>query len=158
MTIRLVTDKKRLISKCGLYTGNRLIFRSYGLFGKIRINCGTKGISIIEPQNTYIMSLRQLPLCELRAAEMAGKGNCFPIKGQFHFPLFLIDSHGLYPFCRQCDLADFLAERCIPRQRAGLREYLEALGLDEYDPFAIIEKTGGRMAEDQQWLTIEVLK
>jgi hypothetical protein len=32
------------------------------------------------------------------------------------------------------------------------------LGLDEYDPLAIIEKTGGRMAEDQQWLTIEVLK
>lgn len=52
----------------------------------------------------------------------------------------------------------FLEERCIPRQRAGLREYLEALGLDEYDPLAIIEKTGGRMAEDQQWLAIEVLK
>lgn len=56
------------------------------------------------------------------------------------------------------DFQRFLAERCIPRQRAGLREYLEALGLDEYDPLAIIEKTGGRMAEDQQWLTMEVLK
>ena len=56
------------------------------------------------------------------------------------------------------DFQDFLSERCIPRQRAGLREYLETLGLDEYDPLAIIEKTGGRMAEDQQWLTIEVLK
>lgn len=52
----------------------------------------------------------------------------------------------------------FLAESCIPRQRAGLREYLEALGLEEYDPLSIIEKTGGRIAEDQQWLTIEVLK
>lgn len=52
----------------------------------------------------------------------------------------------------------FLAERCIPRQRAGLREYLETLGLEEYDPIAILEKTNGRMAEDQQWLTIEVLK
>lgn len=56
------------------------------------------------------------------------------------------------------DFQGFLTERCIPRQRAGLREYLEALGLDEYDPLSIIEKTGGRMAEDQQWLTIEVLK
>lgn len=56
------------------------------------------------------------------------------------------------------DFQGFLAERCIPRQRAGLREYLEALGLDEYDPLAIIEKTSGRMAEDQQWLTIEVMK
>ena len=51
----------------------------------------------------------------------------------------------------------FLAERCVPRQRAGLREYLEALGLDEYDPLAIIKKTGGRMAEDQQWLEIREL-
>ena len=56
------------------------------------------------------------------------------------------------------DFQRFLEERCIPRQRAGLREYLEALGLDEYDPLAIIEKTGGRMAEDRQWLTMEVLK
>lgn len=56
------------------------------------------------------------------------------------------------------DFQRFLAERCVPRQRAGLREYLEVLGLEEYDPLSIIEKTGGRMAEDQQWLTIEVLK
>lgn len=56
------------------------------------------------------------------------------------------------------DFQRFLEERCIPRQRAGLREYLETLGLDEYNPLAIIEKTSGRMAEDQQWLTIEVLK
>lgn len=56
------------------------------------------------------------------------------------------------------DFQRFLEERCVPRQRAGLREYLEALGLDEYDPLAIIEKTGGRMAEDQQWLSMEVLK
>lgn len=56
------------------------------------------------------------------------------------------------------DFQGFLVERCIPSQRAGLREYLEALGLDEYDPIAILEKTNGRMAEDQQWLTIEVLK
>ena len=56
------------------------------------------------------------------------------------------------------DFQRFLEERCIPRQRAGLREYLEALGLDTYDPLVIIEKTGGRMAEDQQWLSMEALK
>lgn len=54
------------------------------------------------------------------------------------------------------DFQNFLSERCIPRQRAGLREYLEAWGLEEYDPVSIIQKTEGRMAEDQQWLTIEV--
>ena len=55
------------------------------------------------------------------------------------------------------DLQYFLEERCIPRARAGLREYLEAIGLDEYDPVEIIKKTEGRMAEDDQWLRIEVL-
>lgn len=56
------------------------------------------------------------------------------------------------------DFRQFLESRCVPRQRAGLREYLETLGLDEYDPLAIIKKTGGRMAEDQQWLSVEVMK
>lgn len=55
------------------------------------------------------------------------------------------------------DLQAFLESRCIPRDRAGLREYLEALGLTEYDPLAIIARTQGRMAEDQQWMEIEVL-
>ena len=51
----------------------------------------------------------------------------------------------------------FLEERCVPRQRDGLREYLEVLGLDEYDPIEIIKKTAGRMAEDHQWVEIEDL-
>lgn len=50
---------------------------------------------------------------------------------------------------------DFLEERCIPRQREGLREYLEAIGVDRYEPLEIIQKTEGRMAEDGQWLRME---
>ena len=50
-----------------------------------------------------------------------------------------------------------MQERCIPRERAGLREYLEALGIDEYDPLKIIQRTGGRMAEDQQRLEVDEL-
>ena len=56
------------------------------------------------------------------------------------------------------DLDAFLEERCIPRDRAGLREYLETLGLDEYDPLAIIQKTHGRMAEDDQWMEVDEIK
>lgn len=56
------------------------------------------------------------------------------------------------------DLEAFLEERCIPRQRAGLREYLEALGLDEYDSLAIIKKTKGRMAEDNQWMEVQEIR
>ena len=50
---------------------------------------------------------------------------------------------------------EFLASRCVPQERAGLREYLEAILVDEYDPLAIIRKTDGRMAEDYQWIRIE---
>ena len=46
------------------------------------------------------------------------------------------------------DLQVFLESRCVPRERDGLQYYLEELGLDEYDPLAIIRKTQGRMAED----------
>lgn len=55
------------------------------------------------------------------------------------------------------DFQEFLEDRCIPRERAGLREYLEVLNLTEYNPLEIIQKTKGRMAEDQQWLEMEVL-
>lgn len=55
------------------------------------------------------------------------------------------------------DLQLFLENRCIPRARAGLREYLETLGIDEYEPLEIIKKTQGRMAEDEQWIRIEAM-
>ena len=55
------------------------------------------------------------------------------------------------------DFMEFLEDRCIPRERDGLRYYLEALGLDEYDPLAIVQRTEGRMAEDHQWLKVEEL-
>ena len=65
---------------------------------------------------------------------------------------------GENPLPTWADLEAFLEERCIPRKRAGLREYLEALGLDEYDPLAIIQKTHGRMAEDDQWMEVDEIK
>ena len=55
------------------------------------------------------------------------------------------------------DFEDFLESRCFPRTREGLRMILKELGLDDYDPLAIVEKTQGRMAEDFQWLKITYL-
>ena len=55
------------------------------------------------------------------------------------------------------DLLSFLEDRCIPRERAGVREYLEVIGVCEYDPIEIINKTSGRMAEDNQSLSIQSL-
>ncbi len=44
------------------------------------------------------------------------------------------------------DLQIFLKDRCVPQERDGLKYYLSDLGLDCYDPLAIIRKTEGRMA------------
>ena len=55
------------------------------------------------------------------------------------------------------DYCAFLEERCIPKSRAGLREYLTAIGVAEYNPIEIIRKTKGRMAEDSAWLEVTEL-
>ncbi len=48
----------------------------------------------------------------------------------------------------------FLEERCVPRGRFGIKKILSEYGLESYDPIAIIEKTNGRMAEDNQWIRV----
>ncbi len=55
------------------------------------------------------------------------------------------------------DFESFLKERCIPESRSGIREYLETIGVEEYAPLRIIEKTEGRMAEDYQWISMEII-
>lgn len=52
------------------------------------------------------------------------------------------------------DFEYFLEDRCVPRTRFGMKEILKDYGLDFYDPLAIIEKTGGQMAEDHQWMKL----
>ncbi|MBQ4569610.1 MAG: hypothetical protein IJA62_06125 [Ruminococcus sp.] len=56
------------------------------------------------------------------------------------------------------DFECFLEERCVPQSRSGIREYLETIGVEEYDPLEIIKKTSGRMAEDNQWLNWEEIE
>lgn len=53
------------------------------------------------------------------------------------------------------EFMEFLRERCVPESRDGIRDYLDAIGVEEYDPFEIICVTEGRMAEDAQWLEVE---
>ena len=55
------------------------------------------------------------------------------------------------------DYSEFLEDRCIPRTRAGLQDYLDAWKIDEYNPLDIIRKTEGRMAEDHQWIKVTEL-
>ena len=50
---------------------------------------------------------------------------------------------------------EFLESRCFPKTRDKMKLILKDLDLPFYDPFMIIEKTEGRMAEDDFWIRIE---
>lgn len=50
---------------------------------------------------------------------------------------------------------EFLESRCFPRTRDKMKLILRDLNLPFYDPFLIIEKTEGRMAEDDFWIQVE---
>ena len=50
---------------------------------------------------------------------------------------------------------EFLESRCFPASRDKMKLILRDLDLPFYDPFMIIEKTEGRMAEDDFWIRIE---
>lgn len=50
---------------------------------------------------------------------------------------------------------EFLESRCFPRSRDKMKIHLKELDLLFYDPLMIIEKTQGRMAEDDFWIKIE---
>ena len=49
---------------------------------------------------------------------------------------------------------EFLKDRCFPETRDKMKLQLEQLGLPFYDPMLIIEKTGGRMAEDNFYIEV----
>lgn len=53
------------------------------------------------------------------------------------------------------DYQEFLESRCFPEGRDKMKLVLKDLDLPFYDPFMIIEKTEGRMAEDDFWIKIE---
>ena len=53
------------------------------------------------------------------------------------------------------DYEEFLESRCFPRSRDKMKIMLRELNLPFYDSFLIIEKTEGRMAEDNFWIRIE---
>ena len=53
------------------------------------------------------------------------------------------------------DYEEFLESRCFPRSRDKMKLELDKLGIPFYDPMMIIEKTEGRMADDDFWLKIE---
>ena len=66
------------------------------------------------------------------------------------FRAFGVEEHPDYDM-----YVDFLRSRCFPESRDKMKLILQDLNLPFYDPFMIIEKTEGRMAEDDFWIRIE---
>ena len=56
------------------------------------------------------------------------------------------------------DFEEFIGSRCFPESRANKKDIINKLGLPFYEPLNIIEKTKGRMAEDNQYINITKLK
>ena len=56
------------------------------------------------------------------------------------------------------DFEAFLKDRCFPETRGNKEELLRQLGLTDYDPLQIVEKTQGRMADDELWLKVRYLE
>lgn len=52
------------------------------------------------------------------------------------------------------DYEEFLESRCFPRTRDKMKIVLEDIGVPFYDPMMIIEKTKGKMAEDDFWIEV----
>lgn len=52
------------------------------------------------------------------------------------------------------DFVEFVEDRCVPKSRDHMKLILRDYGLSTFDPFSIIEKTGGRMAEDNRYIRI----
>jgi len=50
---------------------------------------------------------------------------------------------------------EFLESRCIPRNRDKIKLVLRELDLPFYDPMLIIEKTQGKMVDDEFWIEVE---
>lgn len=53
------------------------------------------------------------------------------------------------------DYQEFLKSRCFAESRDKLKIILKDLNLPFYDPFLIVERTQGRMAEDDFWIKVE---
>ena len=53
------------------------------------------------------------------------------------------------------DFEVFLQDRCFPKSRGNCRQILSEMGLTDYDPLQIVEKTQGRISEDNLWIKVQ---
>lgn len=93
----------------------------------------------------------QYRLCTI--VDVDEKNRRIQIKNFTQNPLYRAFGRKEYPTF--ADYEEFLESRCFPRSRDKMKIQLKKLGIPFYDPLLIVEKTEGRMAEDDFWLKIE---
>lgn len=130
------------------FDGSRIVLSRRLSFREFREAAKAQG------HRLYHLSLRE---GDILRGEILADYTAETVCVQNHTTDFLKTPFGNNPAPTWEDYQEFLESRCVPRSRAGLREYLEALGLDRYDPLEIIQKTQGRMAEDRLWVQVEAV-
>lgn len=102
--------------------------------------------------------------CTLRMTYMYGRRPCTVIDVDFlHQKVYIQNrtddllhrAFGVVENPSWEDFREFLKSRCFPPTRGNVKEELRALGLTDYDPLQIVEKTHGRTAEDSLWLKFQ---
>lgn len=66
----------------------------------------------------------------------------------------LLRAFGSKEFVTYNEYEEFLESRCFPKTRDNIKIQLDSLGVPFYDPLLIIEKTKGRVAEDNCYIEI----
>ena len=106
------------------------------------------------PEKTFPLRLRYMyhdRLCTVIDVEERQKR--IKIKNFVQDPVFCAFGRNEHPTYK--DYEAFLESRCFPPTRDKMKIMLRELNLPFYDPFMIIEKTEGRMADDNFWIRIE---
>lgn len=86
---------------------------------------------------------------EVAAIETFPDTDAVTIKRSPDYPLFLnntVDRRRIY---------EFVKSRCVEESRADIKEILEAMNLDEYNPWKMIRITHGVDWDDFYWVRFE---
>lgn len=81
------------------------------------------------------------------------KNNNVKVKNYVDNPMYLPFGRNTNPTME--DFEEFLKSRCVSNERYDLKTFLEDIGVPFYDPMLIVEKTNGRLVEDNFWLKVE---
>ena len=110
--------------------------------------------SVKLPEKTFPIRLyymyKQTICTVIDVNEMQRKIQIYNYTDNVMFQAFGVNEEPTYE-----EYLEFLESRCFPESRDKMKLILKDLNLPFYDPFMIIEKTEGRMAEDEFWIKIE---